>query len=244
MERPKVVITGGAGFIGSHMADALVARAEVVAVDHLKAGKRANLEAAMKAGAVLRKMDILRGDLRPIVRGAEVVYHLAANPDVRLGREGTKPLIDENVLGTFRVLEACRQAKVPKIVFTSTSTVYGEASVVPTPEDYTPLEPISVYGATKLADEALLSAYAHTFGAQAVIFRLANVVGGRSGHGVVVDFVRKLSRDPKELEILGSEPGTAKSYVDVLDVDVGLRGSRFGSEGLERLRISGELADE
>src|SRR5437762_3649182 len=91
MELPKVVITGGAGFIGSHMADALVARAEVVAVDHLKAGKRANLEAAMKAGAVLRKLDILRGDLRPIVRGAEVVYHLAANPDVRLGREGTKP---------------------------------------------------------------------------------------------------------------------------------------------------------
>src|SRR5438067_1340712 len=155
MERPKVVITGGAGFIGSHMADALVARSGVVAVDHLKAGKRANLEAAMKAGAVLRKLDILRGDLRPIVRGAEVVYHLAANPDVRLGREGTKPLIDENVLGTFRVLEACRQAKVPKIVFTSTSTVYGEASVVPTPEDYTPLEPISVYRATQLAIERL-----------------------------------------------------------------------------------------
>src|SRR5438046_1335953 len=222
MERPKVVITGGAGFIGSHMADALVARSEVVAVDHLKAGKRANLEAAMKAGAVLRKMDILRGDLRPIVRGAEVVYHLAANPDVRLGREGTKPLIDENVLGTFRVLEACRQAKVPKIVFTSTSTVYGGASVVPTPEDYTPLEPISVYGATKLADEALLSAYAHTFGAQAVIFRLANVVGGRSGPGVVVDFVRKLARDPKALEILGSDPGTAKSYVYIDDVVAGI----------------------
>ena len=222
MERPKVVITGGAGFIGSHVADALVARADVVAVDYLKAGKRANLADAVKAGAVLRKMDILRGDLRPIVRGAAVVYHFAANPDVRLGREGTKPLIDENILGTFRVLEACRQAKVPKIVFTSTSTVYGEASVVPTPEDYAPMEPISVYGATKLADEALLSAYAHTFGAQAVIFRLANAVGGRSGHGVVVDFVRKLGRDPKHLEILGSEPGTAKSYVHIEDVVAGI----------------------
>src|SRR5436309_2320772 len=243
MERPKVVITGGAGFIGSHMADALVARSEVVAVDHLKAGKRANLEAAMKAGAVLRKLDILRGDLRPIVRGAEVVYHLAANPDVRLGREGTKPLIDENVLGTFRVLEACRQAKVPKIVFTSTSTVYGEASVVPTPEDYTPLEPISVYGATKLADEALLSAYAHTFGAQAVIFRLANVVGGRSGHGVVVDFVRKLARDPKALEILGSEPGTAKSYVDIEDVVAGIEaGVRAADEPVSVFNLGSEDA--
>src|SRR5438094_601733 len=158
MARPKVVITGGAGFIGSHMADALVARTEVVAVDHLKAGKRANLEDAMKAGAVLRKLDILRGDLRPIVRGAEVVYHFAANPDVRLGRDGTKPLIDENVLGTFRVLEACRQEKVPKIVFTSTSTVYGEASVVPTPEDYAPLEPISVCSlADAICDELGLS---------------------------------------------------------------------------------------
>jgi len=222
MRRSKVVITGGAGFIGSHVADALVGEANVVAVDHLKAGKRANLEPALKLGATLRKQDLLRGDLRPIVRGADIVYHFAANPEVRLGREGTKPIIDENILATHRVLEACRATKVPKVVFTSTSTIYGEASVVPTPEDYAPLEPISIYGATKLADEALLSAYAHTFGVHAVIFRMANVVGGRSGHGVVVDLVRKLSKDPKHLEILGSDPGTAKSYVYIDDVVAGM----------------------
>ena len=222
MARPKVVITGGAGFIGSHVADALVREADVVAVDHLKAGKRANLEGALKSGATLRKQDLLQGDLGPIFRGADLVYHFAANPDVRLGRNGTKPLIDENILATYRVLEACRAAKVPKVVFTSTSTIYGEASVVPTPEDYSPLEPISIYGATKLADEALLSAYAHTFGVQAVIFRMANVVGGRSGHGVVVDLVRKLARDPRHLEILGSDPGTAKSYVYIDDVVAGI----------------------
>ncbi len=222
MVRSKVVITGGAGFIGSHVADALVSEANVVAVDHLKAGKRANLDRAMMSGATLRKQDLLRGDLGPIFRGADIVYHFAANPEVRLGREGTKPLIDVNIVATHRVLEACRAAKVPKIVFTSTSTIYGEASVVPTPEDYAPLEPISMYGATKLADEALLSAYAHTFGVQAVIFRMANVVGGRSGHGVVVDLVRKLARDPKHLEILGSDPGTAKSYVYVDDVVAGI----------------------
>ena len=222
MDRSKVVITGGAGFIGSHVADALVGEANVVAVDHLKAGKRANLEPALKLGATLRKQDLLRGDLRPIVRGADIVYHFAANPEVRLGREGTKPMIDENILATHRVLEACRATKVPKVVFTSTSTIYGEASVVPTPEDYAPLEPISIYGATKLADEALLSAYAHTFGVHAVILRMANVVGGRSGHGVVVDLVRKLSKDPKHLEILGSDPGTAKSYVYIDDVVAGM----------------------
>ena len=222
MVRSKVVITGGAGFIGSHVADALVTEANVVAVDHLKAGKRANLERALKSGATLRKQDLLRGDLGPIFRGADIVYHFAANPDVRLGREGTKPLIDENILVTYRVLEACRAEKVPKVVFTSTSTIYGEATVVPTPEDYAPVEPISIYGATKLADEALLSAYAHTFGVHAVIFRMANVVGGRSGHGVVVDLVRKLARDPKHLEILGSDPGTAKSYVYIDDVLAGI----------------------
>lgn len=222
MTRPKIVITGGAGFIGSHMADALIGESDVVIIDHMKSGKRANLQRAMTAGATLRKHDILRGDLRPMFRRADVVYHFAANPDVRLGRAGTKPLIDQNIVVTHRVLEACRAEKVPKIVFTSTSTIYGEATVVPTPEDYAPLEPISVYGASKLADEALLSAYAHTFGIQAIMFRMANVVGSRSGHGVVVDFVRKLARDPKRLEILGSEPGTAKSYVHVDDVVSGI----------------------
>ncbi len=204
MARPKVVITGGAGFIGSHLADALAGEADVVVIDHLKAGKRPNLAKAIQAGAKLVKRDLLRGELDPIFRRADAVYHLAANPDVRLDRRGTKPTIDEN------------------IVAASTSTVYGEAKVVPTPEDYSPLEPISVYGASKLAGEALLSAYAHTFGVHALIFRLANVVGPRSGHGVVVDFVRKLARHPKRLEILGSDPGTAKSYVHVDDVVTGI----------------------
>lgn len=222
MQREKIVVTGGAGFIGSHMVDALVDQGDVVIVDHLKAGKRANLERAIKAGATLQKQDLLRADLKPIFRRADVVYHFAANPDVRLGREGTKPLFDENVVATYRVLEACRAAKVPKIVFTSTSTVYGEATVVPTPEDYAPMEPISMYGGSKLSDEALLSSYAHGFGIQAVIFRLANVVGSRSGHGVVVDFARKLTRNASRLEILGSDPGTAKSYVHIEDTVAGI----------------------
>src|SRR2546425_3388428 len=223
MARLKIVITGGAGFIGSHLADALAVQSDVVVVDNLSAGKRANLNQAMKAGATLVKRDLLRGNFGSLFRRADVVYHSAETPDVRLGRAETKPSIDENIIGTHRLLEACRVAKVPQVVFPSTSTVYGEAAAVPTPEDYGPLEPISVYGATKLVSEALLSAYAHTFGISTVIFRLANVVGTRSGHGVVVDLVRKLSRDPKRLEIIGSDPGTAKSYVHVDDVVAGIR---------------------
>src|SRR5256885_9617867 len=128
-------------------------------------------------------------------------------------------------------MRACRLAAVRRFVFPSTSTVYGGAKLGPTQEDYSPLEPISVYGASKLAGEALLSAYAHTFGVQAFVFRLANVVGARSGHGVVVDFVRKLVRNPKRLEILGSNPGTAKSYVHVDDVVAGMRAGQRGASG-------------
>jgi UDP-glucose 4-epimerase len=100
MERPKVVVTGGAGFIGSHMVDALVEEADVVAVDNLSAGRKENLEAALNAGATFRRHDLLRGDLGPLFRGADLVYHLAANPDVRLGPEGTKPVFDENIDAT------------------------------------------------------------------------------------------------------------------------------------------------
>lgn len=218
MVRERVLITGGAGFLGSHLAEDLVGEADVTLVDNFVAGTRANVADAVKAGATLVKRDLRKGDLRPLFRRTDTVYHLAANPDVRLGKEGPKSYIDQNILLTYRVLEACRTAHVRRFVFASTSTVYGEASVVPTPEDYGPCEPISFYGATKLACESLVSAYAFTYDVQAVIFRMANVVGGRSGHGVVHDLVEKLVRDPRHLEIIGAEPGTSKSYVHVDDM--------------------------
>ena len=223
MARERVLITGGAGFLGSHFADALVDEADVVLVDNFAAGRRANVADAERAGAQVVKRDLLRGDLRPLFRRVGTVYHFAADPDVRLGREGPKAHIEQNVLMTYRVLEACRASRVPRFVFASTSTVYGEATVVPTPEDYGPCEPISLYGASKLACESLVSAYAHTFGVHAVIFRMANVVGGRSGHGVVHDLVAKLARNPKRLEIIGSDPGTSKSYIHLVDVLAGFR---------------------
>jgi len=151
------------------------------------------------------------------VDGVEVVFHLAANPEVRVAEVDPSIHFRENLLTTFNVLEAMRKSdKAKVIVFLSSSTVYGEPDRFPTPEDYGPVLPISIYGASKLGCEALICAYSRTFGVRGLIFRLANVVGGRSTHGVIVDFVRKLEENPKELEILG-DGSQSKSYLHVED---------------------------
>ncbi len=156
-----------------------------------------------------------------------MVYHLAANPEVRASRASPEDHFRQNVEATYRLLEAVRRVGgVELFVFASSSTVYGEADVVPTPENYGPLMPISHYGASKLAAEALVSAYASMYGFRAVIFRLANIVGPRSGHGVVYDFVEKLRADQGKLEVLG-DGSQSKSY---LYVDDCVRGMVMGAE--------------
>jgi UDP-glucose 4-epimerase len=173
------------------------------------------------------KITFVKGDcgdaatLDRLLRGTDSVWHLAANPDVRSGESNPDAHYDQNVRVTYVLLEAMRRAGVRHLVFTSTSTVYGKASVIPTPESYGPLLPISVYGACKLACEALIASYAGTFGMQAFLFRFANVVGPRSTHGVIFDFVRKLGSDPRKLEILGDGQQT-KSYVAVADTVDGM----------------------
>jgi UDP-glucose 4-epimerase len=219
----KVGITGAAGFIGSHLADALAGSCDLLLIDNLSSGRKGNLTGALRKGRTrFVKQDLLAGKLPAVLKGTEVVLHLAANPDVRSGAEDPRPTFEENVVATFRLLEACRTADVKGFVLASTSTVYGEARIVPTPEDYGPLMPMSMYGASKLTCEALAASFAHTYGMESVVFRFANVVGGRSGHGVVVDFVKKLRRNPKKLEILGREPGTSKSYVYIDDAVRGI----------------------
>jgi UDP-glucose 4-epimerase len=210
------VVTGGAGFIGSHLVDALVARGDdVVVIDSLLHGDRQNIAEHLGSGKVqLVQEDLLSNGWQKSVQGADRVYHLAADPDVRQGSLTPDSQIENNILVTYRVLEAMRNYQVPRIVFTSTSTVYGDASVIPTPEDYTPLEPVSVYGASKLASEALISSYCHGFGMQGWIYRFANIIGERSGHGVITDFIKKLEENPHELEILG-DGRQIKSYLDV-----------------------------
>jgi len=210
------VVTGGCGFIGSHLVDALAGRGEEVAViDNLSTGCLENLAASLPTGrCTFHRMDLNGEGWERVLEGAGTVYHLAADPDVRMSGIRPEPVIRNNILATARVLEAMRRADVPRLVFTSTSTVYGEAGVIPTPEDYAPLEPISVYAGSKLACEALVSAYCRSYGMQAWVFRFANIIGERSGHGVIRDFIDKLGENPKVLEILGDGRQT-KSYLEV-----------------------------
>ena len=214
----KVLVTGGTGFIGSHLVDRLMRMdCFVRVVDNLSAGSLDNVRAWVDS----ERFQFVRGDLKDlgvaekVVDGVEVVFHLAANPEVRVAEVDPSIHFRENLLTTFNVLEAMRKSETAKlIVFFSSSTVYGEAEKIPTSEDYGPLLPISVYGASKLGCEALVSAYCRTFGVRGLVFRLANAVGGRSTHGVIVDFIHKLRKNPKELEILG-DGNQIKSYLYV-----------------------------
>lgn len=210
------VVTGGAGFIGSHLVDSLTGQGdEVLVIDSLAAGHEEFLAGHIRAGRVrLIRADLLDDGWQNALRGADRVYHLAADPDVRQSAMTPDPTFRNNIVATYRLLEAMRINKVAELVFTSTSTIYGNATVIPTPEDYAPLEPVSVYGASKLACEALISAYCHSFAMKSWQFRFANIIGARSGHGVITDFVRKLRANPAELEILGDGKQT-KSYLEV-----------------------------
>lgn len=210
------IVTGGAGFIGSHVVDALVAEGnDVHVIDDCSAGTEENLARHAVGGRVaFIRQNLLDDGWQEHFAGADRVYHIAADPDVRQSAVTPDSQVRNNIIATHRVLEAMRAHNVPELVFTSTSTVYGEATVIPTPETYTPLEPISVYGATKLACEALISSYCHSFGMRAWVYRFANIIGERSGHGVISDFIRKLRENPGELEILGDGRQT-KSYLEV-----------------------------
>lgn len=188
---------------------------EVTVLDNFSTGRFENVEQAFKTGRLRLIMgDAKSVDLSDDADGLEYVFHLAANPDVR----ETTPSIHfhENIEATFNMLEYARKTGVRFFIFASSSTVYGDALKVPTPEDYGPLKPISLYGAAKLAAEGLVSSYCHTFGMAGVSLRLANIVGPRLTHGVIYDFVNKLRENPRRLEILG-DGSQQKSYVWVED---------------------------
>ena len=213
-------MTGGAGFIGSHMVDSLIERGDdVFVLDNLSAGSLENLS---KAGAS-KKFKFFEGDLKEfrnfpeVLRDVTLVYHFAANPEVRVGHTDPSVHFNDNLLATFRLLEGMRGSKDARtIVFASTSTVYGEATKLPTSEDYGPMLPISTYGASKLGCESLISSYAYTHGMRGLVLRLGNCVGRRSRHGVLHDFIKKLRANPDELEILG-DGSQNKSYIHIDD---------------------------
>ncbi len=217
-DRP-VVITGGAGAIGSALAQRLWASGRSVRiVDNLSSGRRALLASLEGKERYRFTLQDLRD--RPAFErefeDAGDVWHLAANPDIRRGTDDPTVDFEHGTRATFNVLEAARRFDVQRVLFASSSVVYGLPTVFPTPEEYGPLLPQSQYGAAKLAAEGLLSAYCHSYGLRGCIFRFANIVGPAMAHGVIHDFLRKLQSDPTTLEVLG-DGRQAKSYLWIDD---------------------------
>jgi UDP-glucose 4-epimerase len=219
-----ILITGGAGFIGSHIADKLVSTGveEIRILDNLSTGNISNLSNCIN-NTNNNRFKFIKGDLgnseniEKALKDVNVVFHMAAYPEVRTGFDNPDISYNENVRNTFYLLEKIRKStKIETIIFSSSSTVYGEPEVIPTPENYGLILPISPYGASKLACEALISSYCHTYSMKGMIFRLANVVGARSTHGVISDFIKKLRINNKQLEILG-DGHQSKSYIHVSD---------------------------
>ena len=215
----RACITGGAGFIGSNLADRLLADgSEVVVVDDFRTGRRAFLgDAAEHPHFRLVEGDVLSpGILEDAFAGCDWVFHLQANADVRHGLERPRLDLEQNTIATSKVLEAMRQTGVSNIVFSSTGSVYGEPELFPTPEDAPfPLQ-TSLYGASKLACEGLIAAYATGFSITGVICRFVSILGERYTHGHVIDFVRSLKDDPKAITVLG-DGKQEKSYLYVQD---------------------------
>jgi UDP-glucose 4-epimerase len=205
-EFERCFLTGGAGFIGSYLVDRLLAEGKTVtAYDNLSSGRREWIEHNIgQPGFTFIEADLLDAPrLKEAMAGHDLVIHLGANTDIPGGNENVRLDLENCTIATHNVLEAMRATGIERLLFASTSAVYGEAPTIPTPEHMGPLLPISLYGAAKLACETLICAYCHIFNLRARMFRFANVVGGRMGHGVIYDFIQKLKRNPEELEILG-----------------------------------------
>jgi UDP-glucose 4-epimerase len=235
-------VTGGAGFIGSWVVDRLVRKNYVTAYDNLSTGREEFVAHHLgKHHFRFVKADLLDvGKLFKEMKGHEYVWHMAANPDIRKGTDSTMFDLQQNTIATYNVLECARRTDVKGLVFSSTSTVYGRAKVLPTPEDYGPLLPISLYGASKLACEGLISAYSELYGIRSWIFRFANIVGHRSTHGILYDLVEKLNRNPRKLEVLG-DGKQRKSYMLVEEcVDGMVYGFRHAKDKVNYFNLGAE----
>ncbi|MCR8455913.1 MAG: SDR family NAD(P)-dependent oxidoreductase [Crenarchaeota archaeon] len=229
----KALVTGGAGFIGSHLVDKLVSKGWYVrVVDNFSSGRLENVEHHRSNSRV----EVSKGDLKDprvaeeSVKDVDIVFHYAANPEVRVSTTNPEVHFNENILATFNLLEAMRKRGVREIVFASSSSIYGEPEAIPVTEDAS-MRPVSVYGASKAACENLIHAYSKLYGIKAIVLRYANVVGPRLRHGVVYDFIVKLGRNAEELEILG-DGNQVRSYIYVDDAVEATMVAYYNSEKL------------
>lgn len=215
----RFFVTGGAGFIGSNLVDRLLKDGhEVVVYDNFSTGFEEFLSGRMATtDFALVRNDILNLEaLTHAMAGSDFVFHLAANADVRFGTRQPRKDLEQNTIGTFNVLEAMRQNGIKKIAFSSTGSIYGEPDVFPTPESASFPVQTSLYGASKLAGESLISAYCEGFGFQSWIFRFVSIMGERYTHGHVCDFYKKLLTNPDQMHVLGNGL-QRKSYLYVQD---------------------------
>jgi len=215
----KIIVTGCAGFIGSNLVDRLLgAGHRVVGIDNFSTGQRDFLDGALQNSSFrLVEADLLElNDVVPVFSRCDLVFHLAANADVRFGIEHPRKDLEQNTIVTFNVLEAMRANGVTKIAFSSTGSVYGEATVIPTPEDAPFPVQTSLYAASKLACEGLIAAYCEGFGFQSWIFRFVSILGERYTHGHVFDFYKQLKVDSTQLRVLGNGK-QRKSYLYIED---------------------------
>jgi UDP-glucose 4-epimerase len=212
----RALVTGGAGFVGSHLVEALLARGDEVAVFDKTEPISRYADIPNYAGVPYWTGDLLDGVPRAALEGQDIVYHFAANASVRGGTDHPSRDMEQNLIGTMNLLEAMRQTNVKRIMFASSAAVYGDTTVIPTPEDCPMPVQNSLYGASKLAAEGLISAYCHGFGFEATIFRFVPLLGERYHRGHVRDFYDKLKADPLRIEILGIRE-QRNSYVYVKD---------------------------
>jgi UDP-glucose 4-epimerase len=220
----RVLVTGGAGFIGSHFVRALLERkCRVDVVDNLSLGRKEHLSDLLgRSDFAFHQFDLLETEkLASLLRGIDWVVHLAANSDISHGPDRTDLDFRNGTQATYSTLEAMRIAGCRKLVFSSTSAVYGETEIRPTPEDLGPLFPISHYGASKLSCEAMVTAFSHNSRLRSWVFRFANIVGSRATHGAIFDFVGRLIKDDRQLKVLGNGE-QRKSYLHVEDCVSGI----------------------
>lgn len=240
--KKKYFIAGGAGFVGSHLTAAIALKSpqsQIVIYDNFSSGRLWHLESVKKN----KRLKIIRGDVKDsrkltaAMKGADVVYHFASNPDI--ARAMTEPDIDfwEGTFLTHQILEAMRKNGVPKILYASGSGVYGDTGLKRISENYSPMRPISTYGASKLAGEALIASYFGMFGIRGAALRFANVVGPHQTHGVGYDFVKKLTKNPRWLEILG-DGHQSKPYIYVSDVVAALRLAENRINGFQSYNVA------